>query len=139
MSKFLVVLIVALLLAPVSALAADEAKEKAAQQAAEAWLALIDAGKYGESWDQASSLFRSKLPRAQWEQAAASVRQKFGALQSRSLKLAEYTTELPNAPEGEYVVLQFDARYANKADAVETVTPMMDTDGQWRVTGFFIR
>jgi len=29
--------------------------------------------------------------------------------------------------------------FANKKAAVETVTPMKDTDGQWRVSGYFIR
>jgi hypothetical protein len=27
----------------------------------------------------------------------------------------------------------------NKAAAVETVTPMLDADGVWRVSGYFVR
>ncbi len=42
------------------------------------------------------------------------------------------------APDWEYVVLQFLADIENKAQAVETITPMLD-EGQWRVSGYYIR
>jgi hypothetical protein len=29
--------------------------------------------------------------------------------------------------------------FAEKKSAIETVTPMMEKDGQWRVSGYFIR
>ena len=48
-------------------------------------------------------------------------------------------TELPGAPDGEYVVFQFDTQFERKRAAVETVTPMCDPDGSWRVSGYFIR
>jgi hypothetical protein len=67
------------------------------------------------------------------------VRGPLGALQDRRLAGAEYTSTLPGAPDGEYVVIQFQAKYANKASAVETLTPMKDSDGVWRVSGYFIR
>jgi len=36
-------------------------------------------------------------------------------------------------------VIQFDAVFENKSSAVETVTPMLDPDGVWRVSGYFVR
>jgi hypothetical protein len=36
------------------------------------------------------------------------------------------------------VVLKFDTSFANKKVAVETVTPMLDKDGKWRVSGYFV-
>ena len=33
----------------------------------------------------------------------------------------------------------FDAQFENKAAAVETVTPMREKDGSWRVSGYFIK
>ena len=62
-----------------------------------------------------------------------------GKATSRTLKGATYVTELPGAPDGEYVVIQFATAFANKGSAVETITPMMDEDGRWRVSGYFIR
>jgi hypothetical protein len=55
------------------------------------------------------------------------------------VKSKEYATSLPGAPDGEYVVIQFETSFENKNDAVETVTPMKDEDGKWRVSGYFIR
>ena len=52
---------------------------------------------------------------------------------------AKPATELPGAPDGEYVVFQFSTAFEHKRAAVETVTPMMDADGQWRVSGYFVR
>jgi len=41
--------------------------------------------------------------------------------------------------DGRYVVIQYDAVFTNKASAVETVIPMADPDGVWRVSGYVIR
>jgi hypothetical protein len=46
---------------------------------------------------------------------------------------------LPGAPDGEYVVIQFATSFENKKSAIETVTPMLDSDGEWRVSGYFIK
>ena len=46
---------------------------------------------------------------------------------------------MPGAPDGEYVVIQFETSFENKKHAIETVTPMMDKDGTWRVSGYYIR
>ena len=100
---------------------------------------LVDAGKYGESWRQAASLFRGAVTEPQWKAALEGSRTPLGAMKSRRLKSASYATELPGAPDGEYVVIQFEASFENRASAVETVTPMKDKDGEWRVSGYFIR
>ncbi len=50
-----------------------------------------------------------------------------------------YQTSLPGAPDGKYVVIQFKTSFENKKSATETITPMMDNDGKWRVSGYFIK
>ncbi|HXF81037.1 MAG TPA: DUF4019 domain-containing protein, partial [Usitatibacter sp.] len=57
---------------------------------------------------------------------------------ARKVRSARYTRELPNAPAGEYVVIQYDTRFERVPHAVETVTPMKDPDGTWRVSGYFV-
>ena len=113
--------------------------EQQAQRAAEAWLDLVDEAKYAESWDEAAGFFNERVKKAQWEALVRKVREPFGGLQSRSLLAAQVTRELPGAPDGEYVVIQFRASFANKKNAVETVTPMRDSDGVWRVSGYQVR
>jgi hypothetical protein len=117
----------------------SESREDAAETAAITWLGLIDAGHYDDSWTAASALFREKVPKLQWQAAALNARSPMGALKSRTLQSATFKTSLPGAPNGEYVVIQFTSSFENKASAIETVTPMKDPDGVWRVGGYYIR
>jgi len=52
---------------------------------------------------------------------------------------ASYTRQLLGAPDGQYVIIQYQTQFAMKPNTVETVTPMMDADGHWRVSSYFIR
>jgi hypothetical protein len=62
-----------------------------------------------------------------------------GKLISRNIKSAVYKTSLPGAPDGQYVVIQFESSFEHKKSAIETVTPSLGDDGQWRASGYFIR
>ena len=109
-----------------------------AVSAAKNWLGLVDAGKYSESWAQAAELFRNAVSQAQWEQSLAAVRKPLGALISREVLSAVPMKQLPGAPDGDYVVIQFKTSFSNKKETVETVTPMKEKDGSWRVSGYYI-
>ncbi|HKB72050.1 MAG TPA: DUF4019 domain-containing protein [Thermoanaerobaculia bacterium] len=102
------------------------------------WLHLIDAGKYGESWEQASVLFKGALTRERWVSAMEGGRKPLGDLIKRYLKSADYRTSLPGAPDGQYFVVQFGASFSGKADAVETVTAVRE-GGDWKAAGYFIK
>ena len=111
----------------------------AAVQAAESWLQLVDEGAYEQSWEQAAEYFKKYVSEDQWKTSVEAVRRPLGKVLSRKVMTSTYTTEAPGAPDGQYVIIQFDTSFENKASAVETVTPMMDSDGQWRVSGYYIR
>jgi hypothetical protein len=132
---------VGLALLAVSALHAEDksASEKAADAAAQKWLAVVDHGDYADSWKQAASAFRKAVTAEQWHAALSASRGSYGNVLSRTLKGAAYRTSLPGAPDGEYVVLQYDSSFEHKKSAVETVTPMKDADGVWRVSGYYIK
>lgn len=138
MRRTALVLIIAMLAFAAVSYAQDE-KTKAAEAAADSWLKLVDEGNYGQSWEEASASFKASITKKDWEQRLKGVRDPLGAVNSRKVKAAKYMTHLPGAPDGEYVVIQYDASFANKKDSVETVTPMLEKDGQWRVTGYYIR
>jgi len=129
---------VVLLAGPVLA-AAQSSPEAAAQQAAENWLQLVDSGQYGLSWDEAAPLFKGAISRDQWIDAVTGVRRPLGPLKERKLQSATRTRTLPGAPDGDYVVLQYESAFANTQRAVETVTPMRGPDGQWKVSGYYVR
>ena len=131
--------LVALAIAPVASTSAADEKERAALDAAKAWLERVDAGDYAASWTEAAGVFRSAVSKESWAQQAGAVRRPLGKVLERKLKSASYQTSLPGAPDGEYVVIQYQTAFANKRSAVETVTPMRDADGRWRVSGYYVR
>ena len=114
-------------------------KEAAALAVAEAWLALVDAGAYERSWETAAGLFRDSITPEQWRDILIAVRRPLGETRSRELLSTSYWTELPGAPDGQYVIIQFDTSFENKRASVETITPMLDQDGAWRVGGYYIK
>jgi len=118
---------------------ADVTQKKDALNAAENWLALIDKGEYPESWKEAADYFKTAVSQNQWLNSLQAIRKPLGKLNSRTMKSETYKTSLPGAPDGEYMVIQFTTSFENKNSAIETVTPMKDKDGKWRVSGYFIK
>ena len=113
--------------------------EASAERAALDWLAIADRGEASASWAAAATLFRRAITVQQWEQSLSAARSPLGSLVSRRLETARPASELPGAPDGEYVVLQFATVFERKRAATETVVPMREMDGEWRVSGYFIR
>jgi uncharacterized membrane protein len=109
-----------------------------AQTAALAWLGSLHAGDYTHSWDTAATGFRNAVPEAQWVSRISALRGRLGVLRSRSVSSTRYADSLPGAPNGEYVVIKFSTSFEHEVQATETVTPMKDSDGQWRVSGYYI-
>ena len=118
---------------------AETAAVEAAKQAAESWLELVDAAEYGKSWAAAASMFKAAVTEEQWEAAVLQARGPFEPMGARQLLGATYMTELPGAPTGHYVVIQYQVVAADNTKLVETITPLRDTDGTWRVSGYYIR
>lgn len=119
--------------------AQDAASVGAATDAADKWLAVMDAGRTADAWDEAAPMMQAAVTRDTWATVGSQVRAPLGAVKSRKLGSAGYTRTLPNAPEGEYVVIQYNTDFAKRAGAVETVVPMRQPDGSWKVSGYFIR
>jgi hypothetical protein len=115
------------------------AEAAAAEAAARAWLELVDGRRYDESWDAAAALFRDAVPKETWATQLRALRAPLGATVKRELRSAAERTSLPGAPDGAYVVLQFDTVFEHKQAAVETVTPRREADGTWRVSGYYVR
>ena len=139
-TKRLAILIAILGILTLGIARAEEAgARKAAAAAAKAWLKLVDEGKYSQSWTEAARYFQTAVRPETWEESLRALREPLGGVVSRKLISQQYSTALPGAPDGEYVVLQFETSFSNKRSAVETVTPMKDRDGVWRVSGYYVK
>ena len=117
-----------LVLAMGLAVPAQQKPEQLAEQSAKSWLARVDSGNYGESWVQAATLFKAAVTSEQWQSRLRATRDPLGKMLSRKLMSAYYTKTLPGAPDGEYVVIQYDSSFEHKQAAVETVTPTLDKE-----------
>jgi hypothetical protein len=133
------IIALAVVLSCVNAFAQGMDNGKGAVVAAEKWLALVDARKNANSWKEASRYFKNADKQDQWEQSLQSARQPLGELISRNLSSKVYTKTLPGAPDGEYVIMQFEASFQNKKSALETVTCVKEKDGHYRVAGYYIK
>jgi len=103
-----------------------------------AWLKLLDSGKYPDSWREASTYFRSRVPQKQWVTTVQGVRTPLGPLVSRYLAIATFTKTLSGAPDGRYALVQFQTSFQNKANAAEILTLIADGE-KWRVAEYIIR
>ncbi len=113
--------------------AADRTDE--AREAAEEWLALFDDGDIEATWEEASSYFQQQVDQEDWVRQAEAGKQQTGELDGRTFADINFADELPQAPEGEYMILNYNTQYA-QVDVVETVILRLEDD-VWRVIGFF--
>lgn len=134
--RLLLVCLLVLVMSPRDVLAQDTT---AAETAATAWLAQVDAGKYADSWTSAASAFKQAVTQEKWQDAVERVRDQVGAFKTRTKSSAAPMTNPPGAPAGEYVIFQYSATFEQRATATETVTAVRDADGTWRIVGYFVQ
>lgn len=113
--------------------------EKAGQTAAHAWLLLLDRKDWGTAWDASSGVFRQSVPLGTWMDNIPKAREPYGTFVERQAAEALYKKSLPGRPAGDYVTANFISKFDKKADVVETVTTVRESDGRWRVTGYTAR
>ena len=113
--------------------------EVAARAAGDSWLELLDQGRFAESWDSAAAAFKEAVAKDLWEQQVTAARAPFEPFGERDLLNATYANSPPNAPPGEYVVLQYKTAVSEGRTVTETVVPMKQDDGSWRVSGYFVK
>jgi len=118
---------------------AETGQQQDALAAAKNWLAIIDNGEYAKSWADAAPYFKKAITETEWVQSMQEVRKPLGKIISRKLKSQTPKTTLPNTPEGNYVVIQYETSFANGKSGIETVTPQLEKDGTWRVAGYHIQ
>lgn len=110
----------------------DSEKVNKAQPVALAFLQMIDAGQYEQSWLAASHLMQEKISQQEWEEKLREARTRLGPLISREKEGAR----AQEGPEGEDIIrLTYESRYEHFQDVSEYVTVMRHDDG-WKVAGY---
>jgi len=109
------------------------------QYLAREWLKLTDAGNAQAAWQAAGRKFQAAMTPEQWTQALAMQRAPYGALIQRTLNGADFRSNFPNLPPGEYTLLQFRATFTNRSVVIESISLERESDGRWRVVGYVLR
>jgi hypothetical protein len=113
-------------------------EERAAERQALGFLGYLDKGRFADSYAYTGMLIRAQVDRSSFSSQVEKARTGTGALLSRELMDAAYETTVQGAPEGQYVVLHYHSSFADKQDAVETLT-LAFAKGYWRVSGYYIK
>lgn len=112
---------------------------KGASAAAEEFLALVDAEDYAAARNTAANLLRDKVAPEVWHRQIGVMRDKVGAVQARKQDKVFHSTYASDAPDGEYITIEYRTDFANKKQALETVNLMLEKGTTWRVVGYFIK
>jgi len=116
--------------------------EKAAREAAESWLKLVDSGRYLDSWADAASVLKERYSEKSWEKRLngfAEQTSELGPIKSRELMSLESVKSLPSNHEREGVLLsyrgQLEYRGPNEKWGArsQTLELVLDKDQVWRV------
>ena len=110
--------------------------EEAARSAADAWLVSWDANKYDDSYDELAEQTKRDVTRAQWLDYWKAIRKPLGAMKSRQLVGAKYFKSLPNLPDHEGAMLQYQTSFETKPSVLETLGMVREKDGTWRVANY---
>jgi hypothetical protein len=116
----------------------QDAAVEQAKTGARAWLVLHDGREFDESWEAAGELLQAAVTQKEWTAKWSVTMAPLGKVVSRGVTSAEYSTTMPGAPDGEYVILKFDTAFETRQTAVETLYVRKEPDGLWRVSGYFI-
>ncbi|SFG22473.1 regulatory protein, luxR family [Novosphingobium sp. CF614] len=109
------------------------AAETEVVQSARRWLALVDEGRWQESWSATGKAFRALNTSQKWSTVSDEVRPPLGLVLSRTVSSQE---SIPAPPYG-YEVVKFRTSFVNKPDTIETVS-LIREDSQWKVVGYWI-
>lgn len=116
---------------------ADFASIDAAASAATDWLVLVDEREYRKSYSAASLVMRAEVSQDDWLSHVSNLREPLGQLTERRLNSSEFHESLPDAPPGQYVLFTFDSSFENSKFSAEVVAVAKDSDGVWRVVGYY--
>ena len=102
------------------------------------WLALVDDGDYGKSWDVSAKPFQSSVTRADWIVGMNKARRFYGKVLSRKFESSTYAANPPGFVPGEYEILRFEVNFRVQGRATEIVSMELQNNGKWLVAGYHI-
>jgi hypothetical protein len=106
--------------------------------ASSAWLADLDAGRYGRTWEEGAPELKAGMAKAQWEAGLERARGPLGVAIARKIRQASCTRGTRADPEAEICVIRYDTQFEGRLGD-EQVTALRGRDGSWRVAAYSLR
>jgi uncharacterized protein DUF4019 len=103
------------------------------------WLALIDGGNAGAAWDLSSKQLKSSVTRDKFIEGMRDARKSLGKLEGRTAERFARSHQLPGAPEGDYAIIDYTARFAQGKKLQERLVWSIEEGDIWRVAGYEYR
>ena len=113
------------------------ADQRAAMTAAKAWLSLVDAGEYKQSWLTANKTLKKQSEKEEWANYLKAIRGPLGKVISRKVTRSRTVSQIQGMPDGEYFQVQFEVKFLDKS-GMERMTVAKER-GSWKVAGYMLR
>ena len=81
-----------------------------AQDAEVKWMKSWDAGRYEQSWNEASTFFKGDITKSDSKRVYENLRLPLGGVKERKIKSWEFN----NAPDGSYIDIVFESQFEKK-------------------------
>ncbi len=108
-------------------------------EATRTWLATLDAGRYGEGWEDAAQVLRESMTKVQWETGLEAARTPLGVVIVRKVREAVCSRGNQSDPARETCMIRYDTRFENRPLTTEIATCIRLPDGTWRVASYVLR
>lgn len=110
----------------------------ASQQAAEAWLRLVDQGSYGNSWEAGALPLKLIMNRKEWTLTVEAMRKPLGRVVKREVGDIRLAQDPKGLAKGNYMIFLYDTTFSTGHQAKEILTLQQGNDGQWRVLTYLV-
>lgn len=116
--------------------AGTEQQQRQVYEAAVEFLQLLDNGKTSETWSTVSPALKATTHEMVWTGSLKALRLGLGSFKERTPAGIGFTDQMPEAPAGNYAVIEFNSTFA--ASSVTEKVLFRDDDKHWLVVGYFV-
>lgn len=110
--------------------------EREVVKAAEAYLAVMDEGRFGQLRDMGAAFVKRRETREQYSQKFQKIRDTLGKAIHRTLDWVRLLDDPAGMPKGRYANVQYQSNFERVQKTWEVVSLVLESDGQWRVAGY---
>ena len=116
----------------------DELLSETAVAKAREFARMIDSGKIETAYTNASELLQLSQDQLTWDNNIKRSQTLLGPVEKRTLVAVRSVQTFPHLPDGDYLIVQFEAKTTHKSQAAEVIL-MQQQGSHWLVADYSIR